>query len=183
MRSTIPFFMAAFLVPQVVSAVDLTPAHGFRDLEGFRIPVVRFADGARRITYQPPAKWRVSGGGESLHLFPPACDEASMQLCSKGRRTTEENSDAWTRDLLPPTSAGVERIGESAGLFTLGAQPSRAVTYTYSLSGRRFQASIATVDLSEKEQLVVIVTARQHDFKVVHDEAIASLFSWQWDDE
>lgn len=187
MHRTLPWFIAVTLCPQILSALDLTPVHGFRDLEGVRIPVVYFKDGTRRVTYQPPTNWQISGGGESIQLFPPARDGAAVRLRKDTRpdaepETAGENSEAWMRALLPPTASDIERIGESAGAFTLGPQPSRAVRFSYALSGHRYLAEVAVVNLDDKERLTVIVTARQADFQAVHEEAVASMFRWQWDE-
>lgn len=173
--------------PHALLAFDLTPTHGFRDLEGFRIPVVHFADGARRITYQPPHGWRVSGSGATLQIFPPGLDGAAMGLRTMKRAVTNsaavrDDFESWTRAQLPPVATDVKRTGESAGQFTIGAQPSRAVSFSYTQAGHRFFASVAAVDLHDDLRLAVVVTARQSDFKSVQDEAIASLFSWQWDE-
>jgi hypothetical protein len=79
-------------------------------------------------------------------------------------------------------AAEITPVGAADGQFTLAAQPSRARTFSYAHSGRRFLASVAAVDLSDTERLAVIIIARDTDFKTMHDEAVASLFSWQWDD-
>ena len=68
------------------------------------------------------------------------------------------------------------------GQFTQAAQPSRARTFSNTHSGRRFLASVAAVDLSDTERLAMIVIARDTDVQTLHEEAVASLFSWQWDD-
>ena len=52
----------------------------------------------------------------------------------------------------------------------------------FNLGGQASMASIAWVDLGEKERLAVLVIASEKDFKVVHEEAIRSLFSWSWSD-
>ncbi len=187
MPRKLAWLLLCALSPQSLPALDLTPTHGFRDLEGFRIPVVYFRDGARKVTYQPPTDWQISGGGTSFQLFPPGRDGAAVQfrkdtLPIKGDVAEAGDIAQWFRDQLPPQATDVERIGESSGQFTLGPQPSRAVRFSYALSGHRYVAEVAVVDLDEKERLAVIVTALQADFKAVHEETVASLFHWQWED-
>jgi len=179
LRSTL---LACLLYPPALFALDLTPAQGFRTLEGFQIPVVHFTDGSRKVVYQPPAGWRLSGGGESLNLLPPDRQEAAVQLRA-AKRPASEDFDAWARSQLPPAATSIEKVGEIDGQFTIAAQPSRACTFSYAMAGRRFHASVAAVDLNEKERLTFVVTAREPDFKATQDEAVASFFSWQWDDE
>lgn len=176
------------LCPSALFALDLTPASGFRELEGFRIPIVRFTDGTRKVVYQPPAGWHLSGGGESLSLLPPDRQEAAVQLRTVRRPppesgTASEDFDTWAHSQLPPSATSIKKLGEAEGQFTIAAQPSRARTFSYSLVGRRFFASVAAVDLSSTERLTVVMTAREPDFKAMQDEAVASFFSWQWDDE
>jgi hypothetical protein len=182
-----PGLLSIALSTAALHALDLTPTEGFRELEGFRIPVVRFSDGARRVVYQPPAGWRISGGGESLQVLPPDRVEAAVQFRTHRRPPLGENGsaedfDAWSRSLLPPAATDIAALGAADGQFTLGAQPSRARRFSYAHSGRRFLASVAAVDLGDTERLSVVVIARESDFKGIHDEAIASLFSWQWDE-
>lgn len=174
--------------PSALFALDLTPTQGFRELEGFRIPVVHFTDGARKVVYQPPAGWRVSGGGAALNILPPDRQEAAVQLRTVQRQApanaaAAEDFDAWARTQLPPAATGIEKLGAAEGQFTIAAQPSRARIFSYSMVGRRFFASVAAVDLTDTERLAVVVTAREPDFKALQDEAVASFFSWQWDDE
>ena len=181
-------WLAAILcLPHSIPALDLTPIHAFRELEGFRIPIVRFADGQRKVSYQPPDKWQVSGGGGSLLVLPPGRDQAALrfQVLPRPSNSAEqagkpEDFERWTRGLLPPDAAEVTKESECAGQFTLGAQPSRAVIFAYTAAGQRFRASVACVDLNDKERLAVVVSARAPDFKAVQEEAIASLFSWNW---
>lgn len=176
--------LAVTLFPQLLPALDLTPTHGYRELEGVRIPVVYFNDEGRRVTYQPPANWQVSGGGDSVQLFSPGHDAAAVRICRTALQEggAPEASEEWMRSLLPPTAADVERTGDSAGTFTLGPRPSRAVRFSYTVTGQRYLAEVSVVDLDEKERLTVIVTARQADFQAVQEAAIASLFQWQWEE-
>jgi hypothetical protein len=180
--------LSVVLCPSALFALDLTPAEGFRELEGFRIPVVRFADGTRKVVYQPPTGWRLSGGGESLNILPPDREGAAVQLRALKRPeqadgNVAEDFDAWARSQLPPAAGNIEKVGAAEGQFTIAAQPSRARTFSYSVVGRRFFASVAAVDLNDTERLTVVITAREPDFKAMQDEAVASFFSWQWDDE
>jgi hypothetical protein len=186
MQRTRFWLTAALLGPQVLSALDLTPIHSFRDLEGVRIPTIQFADSPRQVTYQPPGKWRVSGGADSAQLFPPASPQASVLFRLAARPAQAENEaaaedlEAWCRGQLPSVATDVTREGEALGQFTLETHASRELTFSYVASGQRFFASVAAVDLTERDRFVVVVTARQSDFKAIHDETIASLFSWQW---
>ena len=74
----IPLLLA--LTPFVAKALDLTPVASFRELEGFKIPIVFFSDAEKKIAFQPPAKWTLSGGGAALGLYPAEPADAALQL-------------------------------------------------------------------------------------------------------
>ena len=183
----------AALAATPLRALDLTPQQTTRELEGIRIPILRFRDGPRRVTYQPPADWRVSGTGRLLQLTPGSLEQALVVLRLEERPAppkvepvpaeAAEEFEQWARRLLPPQATHIERVGESANRFTLGPASSRELLFTYTSPAGRFSAAIAAVDLDERERLAVIVTVRREAFARLHEEAIASLFSWQWGDE
>ena len=184
MKPRYSWVVAALCAPRLLPALDLTPLHGFRELEGFKIPIVCFTDGSRKVSYQPPAQWRISGSGDSLQLSAGTREQAVLQfrVCPRPPMAdgAGEDFERWARALLPGDATDIVRQAEATGQFTLGAQPSRELTFSYRASARGFQSSVAWVELGDRERLAVIVTARTPDFKAVHDEAIASLFSWNW---
>ena len=176
----IPLLLA--LTPFVAKALDLTPVAGFRELEGFKIPIVFFSDAEKKIAFQPPAKWTLSGGGAALGLYPAEPADAALQLRvlpikPLGPGVTED-LEKWCRALLPQDAAEPKLESESENVFTLGPLPSREFTYSYAARGRRFITSIAIVDWTERERLAVIVTARAADFPATHEAAMRSMFSW-----
>lgn len=167
-------------------ALDLTPADGFRDLEGFRIPVIFFADGADQVSYQPPANWKLSGGGEVLNLFAESDAEMRMQLRISVNPPHDpnapEDADKWCRQFLPRDATEVILNGEAISPFTLRALPSREFTYSYVAQARRFTTSVAVVNLTANKRFVLIVTARPLNFKTAHEAATQSMFSFRWPD-
>ncbi len=170
------------IAPVVAKALDLTPVAGFRELEGFKIPIVFFSDAESRIAFQPPAKWRISGGGTTLGLYPAELADAVLQLRvfpikPLGPGVTED-LEKWCHALLPQDATEPKLESENENVFTLGPLPSREFTYSYAARGRRFTTSIAVVDWSERERLAVIVTARAADFSATHESAMRSMFSW-----
>lgn len=173
------------LAPLVAKALDLTPEPTFRDLEGVKIPILLFSDGGKKITLQPPAKWRVSGGGASLSLLPPDAQDAVMLLRILPRKPpapeVTEDLDKWCRAQLPKDAAEPKLESEIENGFTLGPLGSREFTYSYAALGRRFTTSVAVVDWNERERLAVIVTARAADFAATHETAMRSIFTWAQD--
>jgi hypothetical protein len=174
--------LALCLAPLAAKALDLTPATSFRELEGFKIPIVLFSDTGKKIAFQPPAKWTVSGGGAVLSLYPADLPDAVMQLRVRPSKPPEpgvtEDLEKWCRTQLPQDAAQPALEGEAENVFTLGALPSRQFTYSYAARGRRFTTAVAVVDWSARERLAVVVTARTPDFKATHEAAMRSMFSW-----
>lgn len=184
------WLLLAALGPTPLQALDLTPQHSYRDLEGVRIPILRFQDGPRRAIYQPPSGWRATGSGASLALIPGRTEQATVlfKIGSRPAEAAGETPDpsafeAWARSFLPADASRIERVAEIANGFTLGTQASRELTFSYTRPAGRFLTAVAAVEIGDRERLAVVVSAREADFKAVHGDAIASLFSWQWGDE
>jgi len=175
---------ALALLPLAGHALDLTPTRGSRDLEGFRIPVVRFTDGAEKVAYQPPAGWILNGGGDLLSLYPTDRPDVLMQfhvtVLEPLAANAVEDFDAWCRRFLPPDATQTALDAETVSAFTLRGRPSRESTYRYVAQGRRLLTTVAVVDVSSRERLSVVITARSADFKAAREEAIRSLFSMNW---
>ena len=164
-------------------ALDLSPQFGQRELEGFQIPILRFGDGGRKVSYRPPEKWRVSGTTAELNLIPPKrADCRAIFSVRPLASDAGEELKKWARECLPGNAVEVESLGEKESPFMLGKLPSHEFIFAYQQNGIRFVRSVAIVDLSEKERLSVAVVARRDDFEAVHAEIIASMFSWEWED-
>ena len=107
-----------------------------------------------------------------------------MQLRVTPRRPlapgVAEDLTKWSLAFLPRDAADVALQGKAESPFTLEGRPSEEFTYSYSAEGRRFTASVVVCNLNERERLTVTITARVADFKTVREEAVASLFSWDW---
>ena len=165
-------------------ALELTPREGFRELEGFRIPVLKFADDGSEVTWQPPSNWRVSGGGERVTVYPPERAQAAMALQTFPRKPAPaeslEDLAEWARRLLPQDATDVSAADVRENPFTLEHLASTEFIFRYASQGSRFTTAIAIVDLSVDQRLAVIVSARAEDFGAVHEDALASMFSWQW---
>lgn len=184
MRALTLLLTALALAPLSAHALDLTPVSGFRELEGFKIPIVRFTDGDQKVSYQPPAKWRVAGSGQLLELYPEDRPDVQTQFRTIALKSTDpdkaENLEEWCRQFLPKDAEKAVFDGETLSPFTLRALSSREFIYTYVTQGRRFTTSVAVVDLSPQERLSVITTAKVNDFKATREEVLRSLFSMEW---
>jgi hypothetical protein len=175
-------FLLLALLPGTLLALDLTPISSFREMEGFKIPVLLFSDAGKKISFQPPAKWVVSGGGATLSLYPPDVPDAVMQMRVRAIRPLPagmtEDFEKWCRAQLPQDAAQPTLESQAENVFMLGTLGSRQYTYSYAAQGRRFTTSVAIVDWTPTERLAVVVTARSTDFVNVQGTAIASIFSW-----
>jgi len=174
------------IVSARAGALDLTPLDGSRVVEGVRIPLVLFADPTGRVRYQPPGDWRYSGDGAVFTLYPPRASSASMKLCvvPHGPGLPEIGAipspalTKWSQRYVASDAQELKMVAEMPSPFMLDGKPSREFIFAYKANGQRYQTSVAVLDWSEREYLTVIVTAGANDFKTVHDNGIASLFSW-----
>lgn len=175
---------ALILPPLAGDALDLTPIPGVRKLEAFSIPILRFTDGEENVTYQPPAKWRITGGDQLLELYPDSRTDAHIQFrvsaMAPADADSREDLDAWCRRFLPKDAGKPACEGENPSPFTLHARPSREYLYNYAADGCRLATAVAVVDLTPRERLTVVITARTGDFKTVRDEILRSLFTMSW---
>ncbi len=170
------------LLPLPAPALDLTPTPSFRELEGMKIPIILFQDADKKVAFQPPANWRVTGDETSLSLYPAEPVDALFQLRLRPRKPVEpgavEDVEKWCRSQLPPDALEPVLEREAASPFLLDSRPSREFTYSYAALGRRFTTAVAIVDWDESKRLVVIVTSRTADFPGTHEVAMRSMFSW-----
>lgn len=177
-------FVTALCLISISSAeaFDLTPKESFRNQEGFKIPIVRFAGGARPVSWQPPSGWQLSGGGRSLSIFPANVPLAYVKLEVSAQKvaTASESPAQLARLHLPADATEVSVVGERDNPFTLNGFSSKEWIFSYVSQAQRFSTGIAVVDLDEKERLALVVSARSKDFKAIHDEAIASMFTWKY---
>jgi hypothetical protein len=166
-------------------ALDLTPTEKFRDQEGFKIPIVCFDSDKHAVTWQPPAGWRLSGGGTTLSLFPPNSPSAyaKLQVLSRTGAATATpqpgSSISWAKPYLPQDASELSLIAERENPFSLGPLPAREWIFNYVSQAQRFSTAIALVDLDNQERLALIVSALAKDFEPIHAAAIASMFSWR----
>lgn len=178
MRRPLALAAALFLAPPPALPLDLTPRPGFRELEGIQIPLVELADGAGKVTFQPPADWKCEGGPRLLKFTPP--DPAERRVELRLDAATEPDLDLWCRVLLPRLATQVALAGQAASPFTLRGLPSSEYTYTYAFQSRRYTTSIACVELSPGQRLALVVTASPENFKATHEAAVRTLFTFDW---
>lgn len=172
----------------LTNALDLTPHPGFRMLENVKIPVLIFEDAPRKIQWQAPTNWTISGGGDLLRLRPLESSKSGMELRAIPRNSAKAPDPAterdatlsWVQPFLPASAGMVAFKQEIPGPFLLAGKPCRELTFTYTFQALDFTTSIALTDLDDEHSLAVIIYAPSADFAAIHAEGTQSMFRWMW---
>jgi len=180
-RFTIFLGLTAFAAAEV----DFTPHESFYLAEATRVANVAFHKGTEEVTYSPPGKWTLSGGGRKLTLTPPDAVQASaiMQTDKMGELlpATEANFKAYA-DLavrqLPREATKVIVSDTAICPLRLSQRTMVEVTLTYALYGQQFTTNILFLPY-DQEQLSFQITARSADFAPLARAFRASLYSLQ----
>lgn len=167
-------------------ALNLTPIPSTRELEGVSIPVLGFTDGEKKVSYQLPGGWAYTGGSNLLTLYPSDRSDVLAEFQVTALEPADPNAppdgEAWCRRFLPKDALKVTLESETVSPFTLNALPSHEYIYSYVSQNRRFSASVSVIDLSPRERLSVVITAKAADFKNAREEVFRSLFTMAWND-
>jgi hypothetical protein len=173
------------LAATAFGVTDLTPVPSHYEVEGARFPNVSFRDGARRITYAPPAGWELAGEATRLTLKPqkPSQAEASIEVSAlKAPRSIDQASAPVLAKeaaaLLPRDAEKVEAIAAALNPLRIDGLNTFDVTLRYQLFGQTFQTGVLVLARGP-EQWRFIFTARAHDFARAHEAFRVSLYSFQ----
>jgi hypothetical protein len=169
-------------------ALDLTPIHSFRELEGFKVPIISFQDGLRQVEWQPPRGWQLSGGDAQLNLYPANTQLAAMQLkliahdAAQAPDSTAAREDLlkWAAGFVAGDATDLAFDHEAPNPFILGGKGTRELTFNYVSVAKKCTTSIALVNLDAKQSLAVVITASAEDFPTVHGTGTKSMFRWDW---
>jgi len=169
-------------------ALDLTPITSYRELEGVKIPVISFEDGQRKVNWQPPENWQISGGDRELNLYPNKLPLAAAQLklIPHGAAQPPERTAAldsllkWAMSFVPGDATGITFDHEVPNPFLLDGKPSRELTFKYVSDAKKCCTSVALVDLDARQSLALVITARAEDFERAYRAWTSSMFRWQW---
>ena len=178
-----PLLLALF--PSVCFALDLRPEPGYREMEGFKLPVVRFEDPVGKVRWAPPAGWTMQYEKKILTLHPPNAQsifELRLIPRAAGDRDVLVNLDTlqkYCSQFLSTTAKDLQFKSTTEGPFTIGPTPAREYVFEFSQGGLGYKSSVSMLDLSDRERLVLVVTAQLRDFDEIRDTAIQSMFSWQ----
>lgn len=178
----------AFASLHTAHALDLTPIQSFRILEKMKIPVISFDDGKRKVNWQPPAGWQLSGGDNQLNVYPEKIPLAAMQLRILPNAaaqvpdptTAQDELFKWALAFLPGDTTNLTFDHEAPSPFLLDNLHSRELTFNYVSAARKCSTSVALVTLDELQSFALVITARAEDFQVVHNTGTKSMFRWSW---
>ena len=173
-------------LPSAALALNLTPEPGYREMEGFKIPVVRFTDTTGKVRWSPPQEWQLKYESGILSAIPRNLTQASFEIRVVARTSGDreiltklESLQAYCAKFLPASAKGLTYRSTSEGVFTIGPTPAREYVFDYTEPGMAYKASVMMVDLSDRERLVCVVTTRAKDYESVRTKAVESMFSWQ----
>lgn len=185
--------MVSKLAPTVVGilgfvvtaqALDLTPMAGFRDLEGTRIPVVLFEDGERTFSYEPPPGWKVSGSPRTLDFKPDHPLWTARWLLvgeTSGRGGGKKSMEVLALADVPGTARDVATVATRTNTFILEGIGSHEVVVEYTAGNRMYRRTTIFLDLDEKRQLQVKVTAPVESFNEAFEAMRRSFYSIVWE--
>jgi hypothetical protein len=174
------------LLPVSALALDLKPTPDFKELEGVKIPVLRFEDPGKRVTWRPPASWRMSFEQGVLSFVPTGLTHASFEMMVIPRKPQDNEPlskpaslQEYVAALLPKSATNITYKGGNEGPFTINGIPAREFLFEFQEPSHATQASLSVVDLNERERLLVVITAQPKDFDQTRATTIQSMFSWQ----
>jgi hypothetical protein len=173
------------LVATAAADVDFTPKESFYLAEATRVPCVAFQNGQGEISYSPPGRWTLSGGGSKLTLTPPNAAQAGALMETRPRTellaATEANIKAYREyaaRLLPREASKVSVVEATVCPMQICRRPMIEVTLTYVAYAQQFTTNLLFLP-HDKEEITFQITARTADFPSVSKAFRASLFSLQ----
>lgn len=189
-RLLLSFGATLALLLETCRALDLTPHPTvIQGNEGPPTPAIQIADGTKRILFIPPHDWLPDGGAKSLSLTAPGASGAWMKLLVVAKQdppqavldpaAKAEDVQAWAKQYVPQGAQDVTFLKTVESPFLVLSNPSAEFTFTFARYGRRNSISVAAVEFSATELLVVIYSAEPKDFDDVRRAVIASMFSWR----
>ncbi len=185
-RTTAQIALALVSMSMTAGAdVDFTPRHGFVELEGFRTPIVKFTASQNPVSWTPPSKWRISGSAKALTAVPedsPMASAAFRCVTLREELPATEGSQAvfikTAQASLPPLAEAPEVLGSTVDPLQINGLHTCAVTIRYLLNQQRFITTIVFVPKG-REQFRLEFTARERDFKPLHESFLESLYTIQ----
>jgi hypothetical protein len=185
-----PIVAAAVLtllgVGSVRAQIDLTPKESFYTVEGIQVPNVTFKNGAKAVTYTPPANWLLSGGGSKLTVTPRDGIQAGATIEVQPTHgpvpaATPENIKTYSDmavGLVPREASRVEVVEAVVSPMRISGKAMVEVTLNYAFFGQPFRMNVLFMP-RERETLLFHFSSRVVDYTALAKDFRNSLFSIQ----
>jgi hypothetical protein len=178
----------AFVVLLVATAeaeLRLSPQPSEYELDGVKLHQIAFADGNKKVTYQPPRGWTYSGSPTQLILHPPNKTQAEATITRITLTATGKFDDETLKKLvvqateaLPRGSEKITVISQEKNPLMINGKETFLVIVGYTLFGQAYNRSILFLN-REKEQIRFQLVCSEADFKELHKVFLGSHYSWQ----
>ena len=174
------------LSPLPARALSLQPVEETFELDGVPFKHWVFPDGAMKITYTPPTKWRLVGNTTSAMLYPPEGTLGDVKIVLlpvvKDRVIGKPALETMARALrgsLPPESKDVSDLNSQVNPVPVQDVPTGEVICAYSAFGQKFRKAMLVMN-HPNYQLNFTFTTSAEAFDRLHQEWLKSMFSWEW---
>ncbi len=170
-KSTVCLLLLAALKTGSLQALNLTPNEIPSAVEGPQIKRYFFEDQGKRLTFRVDRTTYVSGTSDGVAFRFDDLQRAAMKI-SRSQTTAgipfdEKNLASYrttARALLPPTAANVQIEAETPNPISINHWTSHQFLFTFEQFGQQFRRSITFLNYSDKEQLIVDVSAVGEDY-------------------
>ena len=161
-----------------------TPFEGVHTLEQVKIKHVIFHDGAKEITYQPPAGWTCTGSHSSAALSIPEHPQARAFIQAAARPRVPAFDDKAAKLFqdnpalleLPKGTTNVKINTVVLNPLVIDSHPTLEVQLTYTFFGQDCARSILLLNRNGAE-VGFILDCLAPDFTSLHTQFRRSLFS------
>jgi hypothetical protein len=171
-------------VGRSAQGLDFTPQFTEINADGIPTKAMYFADGEKRVFITPPAGWTCTGGAASALLRNEATARATVVLTLSSVPifpTDAAKQKAAAEAVLALAPKGAERValeGETPNPIAINGWTSHQLRIGYDVLETRMQKSVTLIKLNNREELQVIVTAPEKDFRLASSAATWCLNSW-----
>jgi len=168
------------------AAVDLTPRYVDTFRDGITVHRLFFLDGTQKIGLNVDHETTVeAGGGGVVFRFPKFPDilftlkHSPMSADQPFTGISLDRYQEAARRLLPPGAGAVKALPEEPNPITINRWRSYRFSYSCEAAGVVRQVSITFLDISADEQLLLVVTAKDQNFKEAAVRSWQIIRSWQ----
>ena len=173
------------LVAIARAQLQLSPQLSEYQLDGAKLQQLAFADGEKKVTYQPPRGWAYSGGPSQLTLRPPGKTQAEATITKLPLSGEDRFDDESLKKLvmeasatLPQGSQNVIVLSQEKNPVKIGRKETFLVILSYNLFGQAYKRSVLFLNRG-KEQIRFQLVCHDSDFQELQRDFLASQFSWQ----